>query len=540
MNLHPEQHLKKTAKSKRFENSNHEYSNNKDIKLENSYIFDGILNFNPSKEIPVSSSVELPTQEFYEKKTDLSKSKSPQLGFFSRLLNQLNFSDESESESEHEFENQYEHIDRNEVDHVMDSIKDTNPSKKDEKIEGTKPLYDSVKSLEKSEEHPSQDNISVNSNSLSYQENFPDSLSDFFWDLFGLKHSAIKNLNKVNNDTPVNTPISNNLFEINDDQCWDSIKKKRKIIKFQGYENENKKSTSFFSPEKENSTYVDAYLKTENGADFCENVSKLEKLEFLRQQTSSGKDDRQGKVLEENSLQEGIMFQNLAQDLLPNLPPLYQEALTWNLVYSIEKHGVSLKTLYSRCFDAGPCLLLIKDDKGNTFGAFSNQEFAVNVGYFGNGLCFLWKWDVKKKKIEVFKATGANEYLVLCETHFIAFGGGEGKFGLWIDEDLLNGYSGHCQTFNNPDLSLVDIDDEDMKEIEGEKNSTDVKSIEIDGSVTNSKVKNNIEDELVDVTTTSHGRLNVDEQITARNGRKTSVDVGRFEIAQLEIWNFII
>jgi hypothetical protein len=55
--------------------------------------------------------------------------------------------------------------------------------------------------------------------------------------------------------------------------------------------------------------------------------------------------------------------------------------------------------------------------------------------------------------VKAFHATGVNEYLMLSEPHFIAFGGGEGRFGLWINEDLENGHSEACQTFGNELLS---------------------------------------------------------------------------------------
>ncbi|KAI8828650.1 the Tldc domain of oxidation resistance protein 2, partial [Chytriomyces cf. hyalinus JEL632] len=158
----------------------------------------------------------------------------------------------------------------------------------------------------------------------------------------------------------------------------------------------------------------------------------------------------------------------------PHLSPLHREASAWRLIYSLDHHGISLNTLYHKCESqaglSNPVLLVIKDSDGCTFGAFANEAFRVQHGYFGNGSCFLFKVKVPPPsshsdssqtdtpepvlpEVSVFKATGANDYLVLGEAHFIALGGGEGHFGLWIDQDLYNGHSGPCQTFNNEQLS---------------------------------------------------------------------------------------
>eukprot|EP00842_Homolaphlyctis_polyrhiza_P000420 jgi/Hompol1/1379/HPOL_002303-RA len=124
-----------------------------------------------------------------------------------------------------------------------------------------------------------------------------------------------------------------------------------------------------------------------------------------------------------------------------------------DLVYSIEQNGISLHTMYRLCEDTGPCLLAIRDETGNVFGAFANENFAVRSGFFGNGTCFLWKQEAQTGNVKVFPATGHNDYLILNEMHCIAFGGGQGHFGLWIDDELYNGHSEPCETFGNERLS---------------------------------------------------------------------------------------
>jgi hypothetical protein len=46
----------------------------------------------------------------------------------------------------------------------------------------------------------------------------------------------------------------------------------------------------------------------------------------------------------------------------PYIPRRYRIAQKWNLLYSLDQHGISLATLYSLTKDYdGPCILVIKD-----------------------------------------------------------------------------------------------------------------------------------------------------------------------------------
>ncbi|KAJ1563640.1 oxidation resistance protein 1, partial [Cladochytrium tenue] len=67
---------------------------------------------------------------------------------------------------------------------------------------------------------------------------------------------------------------------------------------------------------------------------------------------------------------------------------------------------------------------------------------------------FLWKRN-SDGTTEVYKATGTNDYLILSEHGFLALGGGEGRFGLWVDAELYHGHSEPCQTFANARLSAT-------------------------------------------------------------------------------------
>ncbi|KAF8866326.1 TLD-domain-containing protein [Acephala macrosclerotiorum] len=56
-------------------------------------------------------------------------------------------------------------------------------------------------------------------------------------------------------------------------------------------------------------------------------------------------------------------------------------------------------------------------------------------------------------RFKAFPYSGVNDYLMLCETGFLSLGGGDGKYGLWLDDSFERGVSSHCLTFGNEPLS---------------------------------------------------------------------------------------
>ncbi|KAI8336533.1 TLD-domain-containing protein [Chlamydoabsidia padenii] len=161
----------------------------------------------------------------------------------------------------------------------------------------------------------------------------------------------------------------------------------------------------------------------------------------------------------------------LSEQLRPYLPRRYRLASEWCLLYSLDQHGASLSTLYQLAKDSGPCILILKDDEQQIFGAYLNESIRLDLSYYGTGECFLWKIPPPTNnpsssgsppsnhhhptpKIKVFPWTGKNEYMIYSTVDCIALGGGGGKFGLWINQDLEKGHSEPCATFDNECLSL--------------------------------------------------------------------------------------
>ncbi|ORX63078.1 TLD-domain-containing protein [Hesseltinella vesiculosa] len=134
------------------------------------------------------------------------------------------------------------------------------------------------------------------------------------------------------------------------------------------------------------------------------------------------------------------------------LPQRYRLAKKWTLLYSIDQHGISLTTLYRLVKNnKGPCVFAIKDANDQVFGAFLNETLKPSTHYYGTGECFLWRDTTQGLK--VYPWTGKNEYMILSEHEFIAIGGGDGKFGLWLHSDLDKGSSATCPTFHNEPLA---------------------------------------------------------------------------------------
>ncbi|KAM9852527.1 oxidation resistance protein 1a isoform 2-T2 [Aulostomus maculatus] len=149
---------------------------------------------------------------------------------------------------------------------------------------------------------------------------------------------------------------------------------------------------------------------------------------------------------EPSDLLEAHQIEKLAR----NLPPR-TIGYPWTLAFGTSKHGMSIKTLYRAMQGQDtPVLLVIKDSDGQVFGALASEPFKVSDGFYGTGETFLFTFN---PEFEVFKWTGDNMFFIKGDMDSLAFGGGSGEFGLWLDGDLYHGRSHSCKTFGNPMLS---------------------------------------------------------------------------------------
>ncbi|XP_021730302.1 oxidation resistance protein 1-like [Chenopodium quinoa] len=153
-------------------------------------------------------------------------------------------------------------------------------------------------------------------------------------------------------------------------------------------------------------------------------------------------------LTDDSSYVDGGLYEFLEASL-PNIV----KGCQWVLLYSTLKHGTSLRTLIRKSADLpGPGLLIVGDRKGAVFGGLLDCPLkpCPRRKYQGTNHSFVFT--TKYGEPRLFRATGANRYFYLCLNDFLAFGGG-GNFALSLDEDLLAGSSGPCQTFGNSCLA---------------------------------------------------------------------------------------
>ncbi|KAF8512090.1 TLD-domain-containing protein [Hysterangium stoloniferum] len=148
-----------------------------------------------------------------------------------------------------------------------------------------------------------------------------------------------------------------------------------------------------------------------------------------------------------------ILTSEHAEQLRASLPALPRLAKSWSLLYSMDQHGVSLHTFYARCaVKTSGTLIAIRDSENYILGAWLSEAVRISPGaYYGSGESFLWRIRPcsGESGVEIYKWTGKNDYVALCEADFISFGGGEGKYGLYLDGNLIDGSSARCPTFDN-------------------------------------------------------------------------------------------
>jgi len=152
-----------------------------------------------------------------------------------------------------------------------------------------------------------------------------------------------------------------------------------------------------------------------------------------------------------------VINNRIAEQIRTRIPALYKEAIHWKLLYSIDQHGLSLKTLYSNIKHAGPCVMAITTKNNEIFGAFTSEPFdpSISNNYYGSGLSFIWKVN-DHDNVDFYQSMGgSNQYYILADNHFIAMGGGNGKFGFYLNENLIDGYISPCMTFNY-DSSIIE------------------------------------------------------------------------------------
>uniref|UniRef100_A0A1A8D5D3 Oxidation resistance protein 1 n=2 Tax=Nothobranchius TaxID=28779 RepID=A0A1A8D5D3_NOTKA len=195
---------------------------------------------------------------------------------------------------------------------------------------------------------------------------------------------------------------------------------------------------------------IDA-LNSEDLRSLCKRLQITTKDEVNLKHGTSTKAELEPETFKPNLREPSELLEvNQIEKLAGHLPPR-TIGYPWTLAFGTSKHGMSIKTLYRAMQGQDtPILLVIKDSDGQVFGALASEPFKVSDGFYGTGETFLFTFN---PEFEVFKWTGDNMFFIKGDMDSLAFGGGSGEFGLWLDGDLYHGRSHSCKTFGNPMLS---------------------------------------------------------------------------------------
>uniref|UniRef100_UPI003AAFDE7A oxidation resistance protein 1a isoform X3 n=1 Tax=Centroberyx gerrardi TaxID=166262 RepID=UPI003AAFDE7A len=195
---------------------------------------------------------------------------------------------------------------------------------------------------------------------------------------------------------------------------------------------------------------IDA-LNSEDLRSLCKRLQITTKEEVNSKHGTSIKTELEPETFKPNlSEPSDLLEPDQIEKLARNLPPR-TIGYPWTLAFGTSKHGMSIKTLYRAMQGQDtPVLMVIKDSDGQVFGALASEPFKVSDGFYGTGETFLFTFN---PEFEVYKWTGDNMFFIKGDMDSLAFGGGSGEFGLWLDGDLYHGRSHSCKTFGNPMLS---------------------------------------------------------------------------------------
>eukprot|EP01100_Stratorugosa_tubuloviscum_P013565 TRINITY_DN6878_c0_g1_i2.p1 TRINITY_DN6878_c0_g1~~TRINITY_DN6878_c0_g1_i2.p1 ORF type:complete len:595 (-),score=245.76 TRINITY_DN6878_c0_g1_i2:94-1878(-) len=131
------------------------------------------------------------------------------------------------------------------------------------------------------------------------------------------------------------------------------------------------------------------------------------------------------------------------------LPPRYRIREPY-LVFNAAKDGFNLKTLYLKCENISPSILILKTKSNSIFGAFLSHPLRPCDTFIGNGECFIFTFDSQPKAFH-WNQYSNKEFFFNPASRSLTIGGGQGT-AIWLDDELLHGKTTWCQTFNNEPL----------------------------------------------------------------------------------------
>jgi len=80
----------------------------------------------------------------------------------------------------------------------------------------------------------------------------------------------------------------------------------------------------------------------------------------------------------------------------------------WELLYSLNRDGVSIGTFYEKAKYCRTTLLVVQDSQGYVFGGFCNEAWHPSSKFYGTGETFLFTFK-KTDKPTVWRWTGETD-----------------------------------------------------------------------------------------------------------------------------------
>jgi len=139
----------------------------------------------------------------------------------------------------------------------------------------------------------------------------------------------------------------------------------------------------------------------------------------------------------------------------------------WKRLYSLTRDGDSFEQFLRLVGGHDRTVLVVKTTHGRLFGGYADTRWEAkhfrqhSNSFYGSAQACLFRFPNygsgrREDKISIYKWSGANRYIQLCDfgKRTVAFGGGGtgGGFGLCIEDDFRRGTTGHCSTFENEAL----------------------------------------------------------------------------------------
>lgn len=141
-----------------------------------------------------------------------------------------------------------------------------------------------------------------------------------------------------------------------------------------------------------------------------------------------------------------VLRRSTAIQLREGLPGMFRY-MDWHLSYSPEVHGISLQTLYRQ--QKGPNFLVMRDNTGCVFGAFTEAPWKPTRGGFGGVNDFAFRQKDENADVEIFRPFGS------CRTQWAEPETMGVDTAIVINEDLHSGTSMPSKVFNtSSSLSL--------------------------------------------------------------------------------------